>query len=270
MSELPWPTAKKEIKQLLQDIDENLLNCTEDFIRLQVKKPVTDLIAKKNTLSLTSTQSKWFNVYSIFNANQQLNEACNKLWAGLELMHMTDNKIWKKKYEPLGTKFHGSFVLGTAIPTLYYSQLSAIVSILSIYGCVPVMVNQKRYYLIRTQNGWKAFSRGEYAQNHLKISTNSWHEVILNTFKAFKSNGIDLPDINLEKTFQLKKLRNEMHYEILGDLRMWRAYQKRTSFFKSVPLVMDTIKESIKTLKYVKKITTKCDERFEDLKNYKS
>lgn len=267
MSTLPWPETKEQIQTLLEDVDERLLNCTEDFIRLQVKKPVSKLLTKNSTCKLNSPQSKWFNIYSVFNANQQLNEACNKLWAGIEIMHMTDQDIWKKSYEPIGKKFHGSFVLGTAIPALYYAQLSAIVSVLSIYGCVPIMINQKRYYLIRTKNGWQLFSRGEYAQNHLGISTSSWHEVILNTFKAFKNKGIKLPDIDLEKTFTLKKLRNEMHYEILGDLRMWRAYTKRNSFFKTTPLVLDTLDKSIQTLRYIKKITTNCDERFEDLKN---
>lgn len=266
MNALPFPQTREEIHNLLSNIDDKMLNCTQDFIKLQVKKPINEMVSKKVIFNLNSSQAKWFNIYSVFNANQQVNEACNKIWAGMELMHATDERIWKKQYTPLGDKFNGSFVLGTAIPALYYAQLSAIVSLLSIYGCVPIMVNQKRYYLVRTINGWELFSRGDYAQNQLGISTKSWHEVILKTFQAFKKNGIKLPAIDIDKTFDLKKLRNEMHYEILGDLRMWRAYTKRKSFFKIVPLVMETIDTSIKTIQYIKKITTGCDERFEDLK----
>lgn len=264
---LPWPKTKVEIRQLLTSIDDQMLSCTEDFIRLQVKSPTADLLSRKATCKLDSPQARWFNIYSVFNANQQLNEACNKLWAGTELMHVTDEKVWNELYDPVGGKFNGSFVLGTTIPTLYYAQLSAIVSILSIYGCIPVMINQKRYYMLRAADGWQLFSRGDYAQNHLGISSNSWHEVILRTFQAFKSHGLELPNVNLQKTFDLKKLRNEMHYEILGDLRMWRAYTKRRSFFKIVPLVMETIGTSIETIRYIKKITTGCDERFEDLRD---
>ena len=271
MNYLPWPNTKLKIRNHLKNIDERMLNCSEKFIRLQVKKPVNQLISTKKPFLLSSPQSKWFDIYSIFNANQQLNEACNKLWAGIEIMNATDNKVWKKKYEPVGTKFHGSFVLGTAIPTIYYAQLSTIVSIMSIFGCIPIMLNYKRYYIIRTKDGWQLFPRVEYLQNKLKTSSRSWHEVILKTFTGFKNNGIKLPIINLDKTFALKNLRNEMHYEILGDLRMWRAYSQRQSFFKVIPLVMKSIATSIKTIEYIKKITTGCDERFVDLKkNFKS
>lgn len=266
MSSFPWPNTKEQIREFLEGIDDRMLNCAEDFIRLQVKKPVSQLLYKKSICKLNSPQAKWFNIYSIFNANQQLNEACNKLWAGIEIMHVTDQSIWNRKYDPIGKKFHGSFVLGTAIPALYYAQLSAIVSILSIYGCVPIMINRKRYYLIRTKTGWQLFSRGYYAKTVLGVNANSWHDVILKTFEAFGNNDLKLPAIDLDKTFVLKKLRNEMHYEILGDLKMWRAYTKRNSFFKLVPLVVDTIDISIQTLRYIKKITTGCDERFEDLK----
>lgn len=182
---------------------------------------------------------------------------------------MTSPKVWKIKYEPLGMKFDGSFILGTAIPTIYYSQLSTIVANLSIFGIVPIMLNHKRYFIVRTQEGWKIFSRGEYVQNKLKINTQSWHEVILKTFESLRDkNKIDLPEINLDGTFRLKKLRNEMHYEILGDLRMWRAYKTRKSFYNAVPIVIDSISITIDTIKSIKKITTGCDERFEDLKEH--
>jgi hypothetical protein len=266
MSFLPWPDSETKLRNYLKPIDEKMLNCTESFIRRQVQSPVKDLL-KNTVFKLDTPQAKWFDIYSIFNSNQQLNEACNKLWAGLEIMHMTDPKIWKINYTPIGSKFDGSFILGTAIPTIYYSQLSLIVANLSIFGTVPIMLNHKRYFMVRTDEGWKIFSRGEYASNKLGINTQSWHEVILKTFQSLRDDKkVALCKIDLDKTFNLKNLRNEMHYEILGDLRMWRAYTKRKSFYKVVPLVIDSMSKTICAISSIKKITTGADERFEDLK----
>lgn len=270
MTLLPWPPKASEIKEILTPIDERLLNCSEDFIRLQVKKPIENMITQKVKYAIDSPQSTWFNIYSIFNANQQLNEACNKLWATAELTNVTSRRVFNKNYEPIGKEFIGSFILGTTLPTLYYSQLSTIVSVLSAFGCVPVRVNSKRYYLLRSKDGWTIQPRNEYMSKNLGVNADSWHDVILRTYKSLKSKGIRMQDMNIERTFKLKSIRNEMHYEVLGDLKMWRVYDNRNTYFRFSSLVFKSIELAIKNLAYIKKVTTNCDTRFANLnENFK-
>lgn len=270
MSLLPWPSTSSEIRELLRPIDERLLNCSENFIRLQVKKPIENMIVNKTKYAINSPQSTWFNVYSIFNANQQLNEACNKLWTTVELTNVTSRNNFNKSYEPIGSGFSGSFILGTTLPTLYYSQLSAIVSVLSSFGCIPVMIRSKRYYLLRSYDGWTIQPRNEYMSKNLGVNADSWHDVILRTYKSLKSNGIKMPDMKIERTFKLKGMRNEMHYEVLGDLKMWRAYGNRNTYFRFCSLVFESIESAIENLAYIKRVTTNCDTRFSTLKkNFK-
>lgn len=270
MVQLPWPANATEIRGLLEPIHDGLLNCSESFIRLQVKRPIHRMIKNKTEYTINSPQSTWFDIYSIFNANQQLNEACNKLWATAELTNVTGRNVFGKTYQAVGNGFNGSFILGTTIPTLYYSQLSAIVSVLSAFGCVPVMINSKRYYLLRFSDGWTIQPRTEYISKNLGINADSWHDVILKTYKSLRSKGVKMPDMNIERTFDLKKLRNQMHYEVLGDLKMWRAYQNRKTYFRYSAFVFRSLQSAINNLAQLKKVTTNCDKRFAELKeNFK-
>ena len=270
MANLPWPANTSDIRNLLEPMDEGLLNCSEGFIRLQVKRPIDNMIKNKTKYAIGSPQATWFDIYSIFNSNQQLNEACNKLWATAELTNATRADLFGYSYDPIGHGFNGSFILGTTIPTLYYSQLSAIVSVLSSFGCVPLMINLKRYYLLRLNDGWTIQPRTQYMVDNLGVNADSWHDVILKTFKHLRAKGVKMPDMNLERTFRLKKLRNQMHYEVLGDLKMWRAYQNRKTYFKHSSFVFRSIQKAIDNLAQLKRVTTNCDKRFAELKeNFK-
>ena len=114
MNPLPFPKKRDEISKLLEPIDERLLNCSEKFIRLQIKKPIEKLLSGKiGYFDSNNPQYEWFNVYSVYSANQQINEACNKLWATVELANITSKNIWKNSYLPMGEGFSGTFLLGT-------------------------------------------------------------------------------------------------------------------------------------------------------------
>lgn len=143
-----------------------------------------------------------------------MSEACNKLWTTAELANMTSKHVWKRSYKPVGEQFSGTFSLGTLIPTLYYTEISSIISILSSFGCVPLMISGTPFYLLRTENGWTIVNRSAYVENVLDINARSWHDRILGTYEGFLTKGVKLPSIPLRKVKKLKNLRNEMHYQI--------------------------------------------------------
>lgn len=160
MSNLPYPRNRREIQIILNQIDDRLLDCTEKFIELQIKRPTQKLISDhQNNYSMECPEAEWFNIYSIYRSNQQLNEGCNKLWATTELLHVTNPRFKKKEHILVGELFNRNYLQGTLIPTLYFSQISTLMSLLSSFGFIFLMINSRQYLLIRTQDGWKIYVR---------------------------------------------------------------------------------------------------------------
>lgn len=268
MIQLPFPLKQKDVNKLLESIDDKLLNCSEKFIRLQVKRPIEKMLSGKiEYYDSENPQYDWFNIYSIYCSNQQVNEACNKLWATIELTNVTSRNMWKKNYSPIGENFSGIFLLGTLIPTLHYSQLSAMISMLSSFGCIPLIINRTPYFLIRTGRGWMLFRRPVYLKETLGISAHGWHEQIIRVYDKFNAKGVELPTLNIRKIMKLKDLRNSLHYEILGDLRMWRIFKSRKAYATYLPLVIKSIELAIDNLTKIKKVTSGCDTRLLNLQN---
>jgi hypothetical protein len=267
MSLLPWPPDPEHIRTALEDVDDNLLKSTEQFVRQQSSVTV-DHLASHAAACCTQVKPQyyWLNVLSLFNANQQLNEACNKMWAAVELANITRPSVWKRHYSPVGPEFGRVYVSSTLIPNLYYAQISAMISVLSAFGCVPVIVSRTPFYLIRTHEGWKALNRRAYVRSICGRKVSGWHEQIIETYFAFGTRGIRLPKISKGHMTKLKDLRNEMHYSILGDLKMWRTPRKRNMFAKFTPLVDNTIIDAIGVLRAIKKVSTGCDERYSNLR----
>ena len=189
----------------------------------------------------------------------------------MELAHVTGKDVWKRQYKPVGESFDGRFLLGTLIPNLYYSAMSAMVSILSTYGCIPVRVNKQPVFLVRSGSGWIVSERQKYMRDNLGFGAKSWHDQILKTYEGLGDKGIKLPSIDMESIFELKSLRNSMQYEILGDLRMWRMFRDKRAYYRFVPKVIGLVERSIESLRRTAVITSGCDERFDDLiANYRS
>ncbi|MEM3798285.1 MAG: hypothetical protein QXY74_07640 [Candidatus Bathyarchaeia archaeon] len=217
------------------------------------------MLKTKEKFGCDKTEAEWLNAYSIYSANQQLSEACNKLWTTVELSNMTSRQIWKKSYLPIGEQFSGIFSLGTLIPTLYYAEISSIVSILSSFGCVPILLGRIPFYLLRTDGGWTIVKRSEYVRSTLQIRVLSWHDCIIGTYVGLSTKGTKLPRIPLSKVKRLRKLRNEMHYQILGDLRMWRIYKTTGAYQKHLPIAIEIVKAAINNLAEIKCMTTGCE-----------
>jgi hypothetical protein len=263
---LPYPAGAEEIRQHLLEVEEKLLRSGERFIRQQVRKPLNDLVtSSKEKFSPNTPEAEWLNIYSIYRANQQLNEACNKLWSAVELANITSPAIWKKTYKPLGESFSGLFAVGATIPTLYYSEISTLISILSIFGVVPIKMGDPEY-LVRCRDGWRLFVRKRYLQNVLGTSARTWHGEFTATYEALLRKGIALPPLNLKGLMRLRDLRNEVHYEILSDLKMWRASRHKTAFKRHLAHALETIDLAIQTVSKIKLVTTGCDERFKNLR----
>ena len=261
---LPYPRKREGVTKLLTSIDERLLHCTEKFIELQVKQPTQKLISCHVTnYPKGSPEAEWFDIYSIYRSNQQLNESCNKLWASSELVHAT--KVKTQENHLLGEMFNANFLQGTLIPTLYYSQISALMSILSSFGFLFLLVNDRRYFLVRTQEGWKIKNKKRYVRDILQRRARGWHEQVIESYAGLRVKGIAIPRLAIKRTHMLRQLRNRMHYEILGDLRMWRMINGIKLFNRYLPMVIKTITIGINNLSKIKKITTGCNERFNNL-----
>src|SRR2546428_5159157 len=263
---LPYPTLESGLKKRLKPIDSRLLNCSSRFISLQVKRPVT--ILQSNSFShwpLNSPQANWLDIYSVYRSNQQLAEACNKVWACAELVNATSPSSGDK-YEGIGEKFNQMFLGGTIVPTLYYSQISAMISSLTLCGCIPVLIDKRSLFLLRTRGGWIVRPRVEYIRNISGEKPRSWHEQIITTYFMLVKNGVELPPVSSSRLSRLKDSRNGMHYDVLGDLTMWRMTKAWTDVKNFFKLVMQTIDASLNNLENVSRVTTGCDERFRSLK----
>ena len=82
-----WKNARaQKIRTLLEDI-QNRVAYIETYLTTS---------RRAREYSLTSPETEWFNIYSIYRSNQQLNEACNKLWATAELFHATNPEFLKR------------------------------------------------------------------------------------------------------------------------------------------------------------------------------
>ncbi len=267
ISLLPWPAESDGIHEVLATVDENLLKGSERFVRQQLSKPMSFLVSHSTAYyGLDKPESYWLNVLSLFNANQQINEACNKIWAASELANITRRDVWKHKYKPIGPDFGRIFASGTFIPTLHYAQISAMISILSSFGCIPILLRGTPFYFVRTETGWRAYVRRNYIRSVFGWKIKGWHDQIIETYFGLISKGISLPKLSHAKVNQLKEMRNEVHYNVLGDLKMWRIPQSHDAFRKFLPLVDKTITASIDTLHKIKQVSTGCDERYSALR----
>jgi hypothetical protein len=70
--------------------------------------------APRVSASFDGAESYWLYVLALFNDNQQLNEACNKVWATRELQNATRKGVWKKTYRPVGGQFGPSLPIRDA------------------------------------------------------------------------------------------------------------------------------------------------------------
>jgi hypothetical protein len=197
----------------------------------------------ENTIKTGLIQKEYsplLNAYSITRAMIQSNESCNKIWATMELLHGLANKRTSYLCDTFDVEFTG----GTIIPILYYAQVAALTSLMSVYGSVSIRDAGASYNLVRTKKGWRLDRRERHIRDLLGIKAHGkWHEQIRQIIEGLM--GMEqFPQINVSLIEELEKERLKRHYEILGevDAKLSRGIDE---YFKFLPHVLGTTSVAI-------------------------
>lgn len=257
MSSLPHPNDLQSIKNLVTQIDERTKTTFENWKGF-CPEAIFFQKFKLSKISLTSKDGLDLTMHSLARANNQVNEACNKIWTTIELLSIEN----KTKVCP---SFYTLFSGGNIIPTLYYAQAAALISILSVFGIISYRENKNSYNITRTRDGWEFRERTNYIKQVLESDERSWHSQILTMYEKLAEKGIQLPEINLKNTKKLQQERNRYHYDILSQTAM--DGNAIDTYFDHLGTVMETTNKAIKTIQEVWKITNKCDQRYQELTN---
>lgn len=208
-----------------------------------------------------SREYEMINIYFLNRSMHQLNEACNKLWSTLELHHGMTGK------GKLCKKFDADFLPSSTVPTLHYANISAILSILSLFGLCSVVERSRNmvfYNLLRTHDGMRLIERNKYLREVFGVVKAGWHAQVLQTYEGLMKKGIALPDINIPECKKLQTERSKFHYDILSQTSM-KGTPGIHSYFKFLPLVTHSISCGMDSIhQIIKPITNGCDKRFEE------
>jgi hypothetical protein len=157
------------------------------------------------------------------------------------------------------------------VPTLYYSAIAALISILASFGVGSVSLRPEGermefYNLVRAEDGFRIYERNSYIRDVFRSNVRSWHLQILEMYERFPELGIALPRVEMRRVRELYDARAQFDYDLLGQTTMEGAFGER-QFFDHLPHVMATLGPSINLLKYLKggALHNKCDKRFESL-----
>ena len=227
----------------------------DDYLNTHLK--ANDKNIKKANFS--EDENLHFDYYSIKRFSHQLNEACNKLWGSIELAYaINSNRLCQK--------FTHHFSGGSLIPNLYYSTLSAMVSVMCGFGVISFrhILERQDYFLIRTGSGWKLFPRMEYIISISKKPVMGWHEQSIKTYETLIGLGYELPDVDFNELSELKNLRNKFHYYILGKTSM-EEFFGIDEFFGHLPFVLNVIKDGFDLLCYLHGDLKGMHERLKDI-----
>lgn len=202
------------------------------------------------------------NMYFLNRSMHQLNEACNKLWTTMEAHYAATGK------NKLCKKFSPDFLPSSTIPTLHYANISAILSILSLFGLTSIASKGRNlifYNLVRTSCGILLMERNKYIQTTLGSVKSGWHAQVLQTYAGIQTK-LEMPEINISECKKLQSERSKFHYDILSQTNM-KGFSGMQTYFQFLPLVTNTIKNAIQSYhQVINPIPNGCDSRFEELK----
>jgi len=214
------------------------------------------------TLHASSLAFDRMNVYFLNRSMHQANEACNKLWTTVELLYSA------KSDKRLCKKFCEEFVPSSAVPTLHYANVAAILSILSLFGISSTVQRLRKlvfYNIVRTSKGIIMVERNKYLSSLLGSSKIGWHVQVLQTYDGLLKKGIKLPNIDISSSNKLLRERSKFHYDILGQTSMRDAYGV-DSYFRFLPTTASSVERAIEAIHQVQNpIPNGCDIRFEEL-----
>ena len=242
---LPAQKNIESVKELITKLKDSKY---KDFTSNWLQEKIVEILglSEKNTIkSLNSEQYKTYSkeeeeqmlVYSLCRANHQINEATNKIWATVELTYSVENSQTK-----LVKSFSHNYSLGTLIPSLYYSLLSAIVSNLCIYGIVSFRYDNQDLLLARETDSWKLFNRNTYLKDNFSHNSNSWHDQVQIIYEGLLQKQYQVPKLDKDQMKQLKDDRNKLHYSILSDITMKDEFIGIEQYFKHFPFCLIFLK----------------------------
>lgn len=206
------------------------------------------------------------NQHLYLRACNQVNEACNKIWTSCELhFHLSKHD----GDEVLCDTFHPGFLPSSTIPTLHYANLSALLSILSFFGVGSYRVAGKGrpifYDLVRTTKGFLMEERKRHINALTGRSVDAWHVQVAALYEGMLTNGIKLPEIDLNQVKKLRLDRAKLDYELLTRTTMAGVFGEK-QFFKHLPHVISVITTALTNLQILEKpLRNKCDVRFKKL-----
>lgn len=204
--------------------------------------------------------------YILERSLNKLNVACNKLWSTLELYyHLKDPT---EGHEQHFKKFDGHYVQTSTLPVLYYSLISSIMSIMEFYGVGFFRKNGKGYNFVRRGNNLDIYKRKIYLNGLINHIPKGFHNRILKSYKKLKENGVELPNIDLDKCFNLKNCRETHDYKILAESSLTSTTGK-SDYFKNYITVKNAINKNLNLFKNIfNVIWNKVDIRFNNINEF--
>ena len=215
-------------------------------------------------------------------ANNQINEACNKFYATVELANAVKERTFSGSIGVSSDHFSGEYVLGALIPVLYYSQVAALLSLFSAYGLLFVRDRRTRqerqpdselqrlgmqqeydFLVIRTQNGWSLRSRSQMAGGN----RNRFHQQLIAIGNRFFASGTDANGFDFNLIRDLKAKRELADYSILGYVSQRDVMGSFESYMRFLPRAYANIKFCIETISRIDRITNNCDRRIHTLES---
>lgn len=219
-------------------------------------------LRREKVISVSCLAFHRMNLYFLNRSMHQANEACNKLWSTVELLYGT------KSNERLCKKFCSDFAPSSAVPTLHYANMAALLSILSLFGVSSIVQRSKRlafYNIVRTSNGIILIERSKYLTAVFGFAKVGWHVQVLQTYDGLLKKGIILPQIDIKSSSQLLTERSKFDYDILSQTSMRDAYGVE-NYFRFLPTVMTSVRLAIESINQtLKPIPNGCDSRFDEL-----
>lgn len=259
---LPGPDNLEAIKYLY---DTNLVLRSADKWKARHDKIWHTIKTLQNNgqVDCGTEEYEILNAHMFLRAFNQANEACNRLWATIELF------LHAERDDLFCDSFNGGFLPTSTVPTLHYANITTLISILSLYGVCSLREQSKPHdfmNLIRCGNSIHLVKREDYIKELSGAGKKQWHVGILTIYEKLLQNGVKIPAIDLADSFTLLKERNKLDYDLLAQTTMSGAFGE-SMYLKFLPYVCNSLECAIKSINaVVGNMNNEADKRFYQLK----
>lgn len=254
---LPSPETKDDVITLLRP-----MVCRPELELEQARRMEASYIVQQvrsaRTVKPNHPLYETLNQHLYLRACNQVNEVCNKLWAACELYsHLReDESNWFSR------EFNSGFLPTSTIPTLYYAEVSSMISLLHFFGVGSFMLGRREFWdLVRTRRGFKVQKRSEHVKALTNQSGEGWHSQVILLYAGLLNGGIGLPRVEMENVRKLKQDRMRCDYGLIAQTTMVGVFGERL-FFAHLPDALFLTSEALCNLLRLRPIENACDKRF--------